>query len=434
MTSRLAAPQAFIGIAFLCALATWLACRSPAATNAPEDLAVEALRFPHETHTKVACTSCHVAATESASTMQPGHASCDNADCHRNAFIGPPSELCALCHEGVSTQAGGKSPLMGFPPGSGTRSQSSSFSHAQHLNASRMEATLGFHISCTDCHQLQKDSGAGPTLRSPRHADCARCHASEAAIPGTPSMTDCDGCHVATSSSLPRHRDFITGDLQFAHREHLRDRRGTLISCLECHDRSAIATESEIGKHATPDMRVCVDCHDNSERVPQAKRMRRCETCHSTRSAGLRALAPRSHMPATERPANHTQAFRRDHGDDARKGAAACARCHTALSGNHRDTCDECHQVMRPQDHVVTWREYDHGPEAATESERCTTCHQVDFCVTCHRNPPRSHFPMLMFRSGGHGTQAIINMRACVTCHRPSDDCSGAGCHRTGDL
>lgn len=433
MTPRLATSQAF-GITILCAFASWLACRSPTAMNASEDLPLEALRFPHQSHTEVACTRCHVAVTESAPTTQPGHASCDAPGCHQVAFTGAPTELCALCHEGISTEAGAASPLMTFPPGSGMRSQPSNFSHAQHLNASRMEAALGFHISCTDCHELQKDSGIGPTLRSPRHADCARCHATEAAVPGTPAMTDCVGCHLASASSLPRHRDFITGDLHFDHRAHLRDRRGIPISCLECHNRSAVATRSEIGKHATPEMRACVDCHDNSERVPQAKRMRRCETCHSTRSAGLRALAPRSHMPATERPANHTQAFRRDHGDDARNNAAACARCHTQLSGNRRDTCDECHQVMRPQDHVVTWREYDHGPEAATESERCTTCHQVDFCVTCHRNAPRSHFPTLMFRSGGHGTQAVLNMRACVTCHRPRDDCSGAGCHRTGDM
>jgi hypothetical protein len=174
-------------------------------------------------------------------------------------------------------------------------------------------------------------------------------------------------------------------------------------------------------------MRVCVSCHDNPLRVDNNLRMRRCETCHITRSAGLGALAPRSHLPATERPADHTQAFRRDHAADAAADSEACGRCHTMLSGNRRDTCDECHQVMRPSDHVVTWREYDHGPEAATVPERCTTCHQADFCVACHQTTPRSHFPLMDFRQGGHGTQAALNMRACVTCHDQGRDC--ATCH-----
>ena len=57
--------------------------------------------------------------------------------------------------------------------------------------------------------------------------------------------------------------------------------------------------------------------------------------------------------------------FRRDHGDEVTRDASRCAKCHTAVSGASRDVCDECHRVMRPSDHVVSWREYDHGPDAA---------------------------------------------------------------------
>ncbi len=415
----------------LCMLVLWTACGKAQRGEVVPIVAIEALRFPHESHIKVSCLACHSPSNQE--QKRPAHASCDQAACHQAAFRGQPTEMCALCHEGLGETPTDPSPLLPYPPGSGTRSLPSTFSHRQHLDASTMEASLGFHISCIDCHQLQTSTSAG-AMRSPAHADCARCHAAEAAPLGTPSMQDCVSCHRSDGPSSSRARDFITGDLHFSHRQHRIDRRGELISCASCHAESVQADASQAGKHAVPKMRVCVDCHDDTDRVPQTKRMRRCETCHSTRSAGLSAIAPRSHMPATERPENHTQAFRRDHADDARADANACGKCHTVLSGNRRDTCDECHQVMQPQDHVITWREYDHGPEAATDPERCTTCHQADFCVACHQTRPRSHFPALDFRSGGHGTQAILNMRACVACHQPSDDCTGSGCHRGESL
>jgi len=84
---------------------------------------------------------------------------------------------------------------------------------------------------------------------------------------------------------------------------------------------------------------------------------------------------------------------------------------------------------MKPRDHVVTFREFDHGPEAATNSRRCATCHTADYCTSCHRQTPRSHRPLVEFRNGGHGTQALLELRSCVTCHRVDLDCTTSGCH-----
>ncbi len=425
-----------------------LGCRAQGRDEATHIDVVAPLRFPHEKHTARPCASCHTEAipgeTEAPRPGENSHESCMGAECHSEAFKGEPTTLCGLCHESLQTEDGPRASLVPYPPVAGPRSESVSFSHETHLDAPLMETRLGFHVSCTDCHELPSLDGSLTTgalenrsvaiseLPRPTHEACARCHAAEAALPGAPVMTACDSCHDA-GRTTSRERLFITGDLQFRHSAHRSDRRGKAIGCATCHN-SIITTLSESSRGAGYDMRVCVKCHNNDARVSPGKRMSRCETCHATKSAGIGALAPRSHMPPTERPANHTQAFQKDHAADADRPSASCGSCHTMLSGNRRNTCDECHQVMEPRDHVVTWREYDHGPQAATSPDRCATCHQVEFCVACHQSPPRSHFPSLEFRRGGHGTLAVLNMRACVTCHQRANDCSGSGCHREDGL
>ena len=386
--------------------------------------------FDHQSHDGLSCTECHelssVLSGEPARAGANDHAPCDRSGCHQDAFMRQPGELCELCHSRVDVTRPGASPLTKYPPTRGPRSNPSQFSHRSHLDRGAMEKAVGFHLGCTDCHLAEAD---GP-LRSPSHSTCARCHAPETALKEAPRLTACTDCHTPESAPAPRQRVLIVGDLRFEHGGHRFDRKGRLISCSTCHEQTA-ATEGA-DNHVAPSMRACVDCHDDEQRTPAGKGMPVCETCHASRTSTLGVLAPRSHLPATEIPEDHTLAFRRDHGDDADTRATDCSRCHSFLSGNPRDTCDECHQVMRPRDHVVTWREFDHGPEAATSSDRCTTCHRADFCVSCHSQPPRSHIPLVEFRARGHGTQAVIDYRACVTCHDPARDCTTSGCHTAG--
>jgi hypothetical protein len=83
----------------------------------------------------------------------------------------------------------------------------------------------------------------------------------------------------------------------------------------------------------------------------------------------------------------------------------------------------------------VTWREFDHGPAAATRTDGCATCHQADFCVACHRFVrPRSHYPAVVFNGRGHGVLARVELRSCVACHVVENDCNLAGCHDGGGL
>lgn len=430
MATRPVSPR--LAAASIAVLVTVAACRGPQIQNAGPIAETEEGRFPHQQHADEACTSCHaLAEVLSGQLARPGaadHAPCDREKCHRAEFLRPPGKLCRLCHLKLDPSQPDSSIAAPYPPERGPRSLASSFSHAEHLDYGSMEKHVGFHVSCSDCHIFDAEG----TLRRPAHAVCDRCHAPGAAPPGTPSMRDCEDCHRPRGKKPSRLRRLIVGDLQFHHAIHRRDRTGKPIRCTACHTETATATEP--GAQPPPATRTCVTCHDDVKRTPSNRRMRICETCHASLASGFSRIAPRSHLPAPDRPEDHTLAFRRDHSADAEMDSSRCSRCHTFMSGSDRDTCDECHQVMRPQDHVITWTEFEHGPASATRADRCATCHPGEFCTACHSKRPRSHFPSEEFRLGGHGALAAYDMRACVTCHVVERDrwdggCTGSGCH-----
>lgn len=398
----------------------------------------EEARFPHDLHLPPAlawsgvdgpgvCLECHRSSTGSPTQLiRPGaddHSPCDREQCHGAAFHSPPGPLCLICHE-PPVEPLPTTAVRPYPPVQGMKHLASDFSHRLHLDAGRMERAVGFHVSCTDCHAWA-DAGH---LAVPDHSTCARCHASEATREKMPVMNDCGRCHHQRNDAPTRTRQLIVGDLRFSHTSHRLDRQSRPIACVECHQRAAdVAT---FGNHDVPPTSACVGCHDDAKRVKPAAQMKVCETCHQGKRSGLSSLAPRSHLPREEMPDNHTIAFREDHTREARANPEQCAACHTFMSGATRDTCDQCHQAMRPRSHTVTWREFEHGPSAAVDQDSCATCHGADFCIACHSRPPRSHFPLSAFRMGDHGVPAALDVRACLTCHDPSTGfCTESGCH-----
>ena len=390
------------------------ACTPQRQASAPVP-AVDASRISHVQHAQVGCGDCHRGAA------RPGtddHRPCDDGACHRTDFTGEPTRLCQVCHTEVTARPV-TAPLRPYPVQDLWQAEPSRFSHKGHLDAGRMEDRVGFHVSCNDCH-TRGDAG----LTRPDHATCTRCHAAEVALAKVPRMADCSACHEQATRQRTRAR-LIRDDLHFDHARHRTDRGGRTIRCEDCHADTAGAAEYR--DHAAPRVESCVTCHDDSARTPPIMRMRICETCHRLRSETLTSIAPRSHLPLTERPLDHTLAFRRDHAGAAERDAARCAACHTQMSGNPSQACDECHQTMQPGDHRITWRELDHGTEAAADRERCARCHVVEFCTACHRQRPRSHGFAASFWSD-HGRSARVNVRACVTCHSES---FCADCHAT---
>jgi hypothetical protein len=373
-------------------------CTPPRVVEPPAP-AQDPSRLSHAQHAQVACTECHQMGTRPGSR---DHAPCDT--CHRAAFLAAPSALCDVCHLPISTSPL-SAPLKPYPIEDAWQAEPPRFSHRSHMDSGRMENRVGFHVACADCHV--RDS----KLARPDHQTCQRCHAREAN--GTPPMDDCGGCHDRVPQLRTRAR-LIKGDLHFDHDRHRVDRRGAGIRCEQCHAQTAQA--GGYADHVAPRVESCVGCHDDSERTPVAMRMRVCQTCHSERSERLTAIAPRNHLPSTERPLDHTLAFRRDHADAAEHDAARCAACHTQMSGNARDACDECHQSMKPSDHRITWRELEHGQEAAADRDRCARCHVTEFCTACHSQRPASHGYSGTF-TADHGPLARINVRSCLTCH-----------------
>ena len=388
------------------------ACSQPRVPEAPLP-PHDPTRLSHSQHAAVACTDCHQMGTRPGSQ---DHAPCDR--CHRQAFLEKPGELCKVCHTKVTAEPI-TAPLKPYPSEEIWQAEPSKFSHRDHMDAAKMEGKVGFHVTCADCHVRD---GA---LVHPDHAACARCHAPEAG--STPAMTACATCHQNGVQQRTRSR-LIKGDLHFDHSSHRADRRGQPIKCETCHAQSAQA--NGYGDHAAPRVEACVTCHDDTDRTPATMRMRQCQTCHTQRAETLTELAPRSHLPATEKPIDHTLAFRRDHAEAAERDGGRCAACHTQMSGNSKDICDECHQTMRPADHRITWRELDHGPEAGADRARCARCHVVEFCTSCHSQRPRSHgFPGSFLKD--HGPLARINVRSCLTCHEEQGNLPGAcaQCH-----
>jgi hypothetical protein len=379
------------------------ACTPPRTASAPIP-AVDASRISHAQHAQIACLDCH------RGSARPGaddHAPCDNAACHRRDFLAAPTRLCEVCHTQISA-APLAAPLRPYPIDDAWKAEPSKFSHRRHLDAAAMENRVGFHVTCADCHTR----GAAELTR-PDHAVCARCHAAEAELTNAPRMEACAACHESTAR-LRTQRRLIRDDLHFDHARHRSDRRGQAIGCESCHTQTARANDHR--DHAAPRVENCVACHDDSARTPPAMRMRICETCHRERSETLTSIAPRNHLPLTERPLDHTIAFRRDHAESAERDAARCAACHTQMSGNPAQACDECHQTMQPADHRITWRELDHGTGAAAERARCARCHVVEFCTACHSQRPRSHGFASAFWTE-HGRSARIDLRPCTTCH-----------------
>lgn len=392
-----------LGIAMV-ALAA--ACTPQRRIDAPLP-AADSTRLPHARHAQVPCGECH------RGTTRPGtddHRPCDEGACHRKDFTGEPTRLCEVCHAAITTKPL-TAPLKPYPVEDAWQAEPPVFSHQRHLDAAAMEDRVGFHVTCTDCHTRR-----GTGLARPDHAACTRCHAAEVGLAKAPRMEDCRACHEP-ATRLRRRSRLIRNDLHFDHARHRADRRGQTIPCDECHVRTTSATGYR--DHAAPRVENCVGCHDDSARTPPVLRMRICETCHKQLSETLTVIAPRNHLPLTERPLDHTIAFRRDHTDAAQRDATRCAACHTQMSGNPKQACDECHQTMLPADHRITWRELDHGTEAAADRERCARCHVVEFCTSCHQQRPRSHGIGSAF-STDHGRLARINIQSCVACHSES--------------
>jgi hypothetical protein len=379
--------------------------RGTPVTAAARAVAVGGSSHALPAHAAIGCVTCHA-------DKPPGHEAC--AGCHAATFAAGALAAksrgeapCAACHE---------------PPLE--RALPARFSHRVHMDRAKFEETVGFHVVCEDCHGAPQ-SAEDPRREDATHEICARCHETRA-----PRMADCAGCH-ALGPPISSGRRFIRADLRFSHGSHERDRVGRAIGCNACHD--GVTTARTVHDIEPPQIQRCTLCHEDRRITSAEVKMGACKICHLVAMTDV--LAPRTHQLGTVAPDDHTLAFRGDHADAARSAGARCAQCHQGLSGSSRDSCQECHAVMRPRDHTLTWREEEHGREAGIVRERCVACHAADYCEACHSVPPRSHLPRSEWTLG-HAQVARLGLRACFACHTfdgsRGPGCMGSGCHQRG--
>jgi len=263
----------------------------------------------------------------------------------------------------------------------------------------------------------------GPTFPHAPHAeelDCTSCHlgAEDEVSAGLPENENgCMLCHEDIDEEKPfektvaallvdgkpywlsRPSSYGEGqqgrDIKFSHGAHYEAE----VECRSCHGTPTGTEGPDLKLHGGK--RACLECHAKTERGND------CSVCHEV-------------LRANEPPPDHENLWQRLHGVASRTmipgmGETTCAQCHT------EDSCNQCHQLVPPQDHTNFWRRRGHGLTASIDRSNCAVCHDTDYCVRCHQaTQPVSH-------RGAWGPPAN---RHCTGCHLPPVGLGCGVCHR----
>lgn len=193
--------------------------------------------------------------------------------------------------------------------------------------------------------------------------------------------------------------------------------------CAGCHEMQPAVSANARSVHADV---PCLACHTGTglagslRYVPGALRETLAIVTPWNPARGILGARP---CTACHTDLAATEALAAAHGTDA-----ACSSCHGdvshppfRLAGFERPVQPIPGEDRHPRLYVQT-----HGGEATADPASCATCHEPDFCETCHlreRYPhPKDWIPL-------HGAaQREQGAEACATCH-PQTFC--ASCHGT---
>lgn len=230
----------------------------------------------------------------------------------------------------------------------------------------------------------------------------------------TASTSFCSKCHVM-DGAVATARESIHAD----------------VDCITCHvDSGAMGAlryvpslVREVVQEATGwksargvlGAKPCMSCHESrksrvSGDVAAGKRFvvhpdpaSDCASCHGDVA-----------HPGRPRPASkgHPDNYQQVHGRDvASEGRAKCATCHEV------EFCRSCH-VDDPAKHPADWMTT-HGASVAASNNSCTMCHAPEtFCKACH-GTVIPHRPGWLAR---HPIEVdASNVQFCTTCHAQAD-------------
>lgn len=343
------------------------------------------------------------------------------AGCHEGVPSGdlaeyyPEPESCSGCHDGVDRDRviweGPSRPI-----------ENVEYDHAAH--AAQLVETGDPPQACASCHIPAGESRMAVS-DSVQLGTCFTCHAHQA----TEHLVDaaCESCHVplATSGfgltaveSLPVPEDHI--GVEFAGSQHglLADQGAG--RCATCHTRDR-----------------CVSCHVDVERdaiseLPVAP-------------SDMELPLPVAHY---NEPASHVASdWPSDHALQASR--QTCATCHTA------EDCTSCHVqpapdpigslpsraavsapgvglvTQTPDSHESFFFMEAHPALAASDGDRCATCHVESYCTQCHDGPVGGGYHPGDFVSR-HAADAFSRDTDCANCHSTQVFCRQ--CHQQAGL
>jgi predicted CXXCH cytochrome family protein len=261
-----------------------------------------------------------------------------------------------------------------------------------------MKATKGFKLLATVIFTVASvalawsaDSKASPSLGN---ADCAKCHARQAADIDAKGMAHktqigCQDCHVGHPPEVPKEKmipacsNCHTGKPHFQLAKCLSCHRNphtpkvitfgkdVTDPCLTCHSQQIAKLKSNPSKHSKLN---CSFCHDVHGKIPQ------CVQCHKSQSADI--------------------------------GAGDCKKCHQAhmpLAVTYADDtpnkfCAACHSRVNS---VLT----------ASKSK-----HSKALCVSCHQKKHRAVPNCSDCHGKQHPAAIMAKFPVCGTCHNTAHD------------
>lgn len=234
----------------------------------------------------------------------------------------------------------------------------------------------GEGLSCEFCHENVGSSTSAATLDIPGHAACESCHEDWIGEKGKAEpVEECVRCHVdpnvVTTYEAAAKLVIPRPNLNFPHKSHV----DAGVKCVECHKdvpKKTLATRDDY-----PTMDRCVECH--AERGVSTA----CGTCHLTQPSGrlITELPQGKLMPRRLHTfAIHDPAFLREHAVPAKRDKQYCNSCH------NEDFCLTCHDGVGrdARFHPGDWLAL-HGSRAKIDDNRCQSCHRLQtYCMDCH--------------------------------------------------
>ncbi len=347
------------------------------------------------------CDFCHENVGESkvaADRDIPDHGSCDT--CHEDWIgeEGKPAErrLCAKCHKDLDITSTSTFAMPLEIPAPNIK-----FPHANHVEAG---------VQCVECHAQVPTKTLATRDDFPTMDQCIRCHVDKGV------SIECKTCHLTGATGklitelpqgklLPRRLHlFAVHDADFL-RDHAVPAERERQYCEACH------TDS-----------FCLECHDGIGRdlryhpgdwlmahpIKAKQDDHRCQSCHRLQSFCLNCHIRSGVAPVTNAISlgSQRQSFRSAKGATRMPHPMAADGWNSPASRNF------------------------HGFHAQRNIRSCASCHQEQYCLTCHMSAfgtgakatlgGNPHGPNAARLKGSLAAQQ--NARACLKCHHPADD------------